>query len=180
MLKIIRLSTTLLLLTFWLGGFQLRAQHGHGMMEPRSEMLSAGQELSMKHTNKSMPSGQDKRSGTNQAAPQQANSTSGIAHQTPANQLTSNTKLSSQLQGFFPLGTNLAKKAGGFKKFGDFVAAAHVSHNLGIPFDDLRTMILSGKYLGQAIHELKPYADSDAATKTAKEQAKTTLHNAGL
>jgi hypothetical protein len=48
--------------------------------------------------------------------------------------LTQNTKLSSNLQGLLPAGTNLQDAAKGFDNLGQFVAATHVSHNLGIPF----------------------------------------------
>jgi hypothetical protein len=94
--------------------------------------------------------------------------------------LAANTKLSGKLQGLFPPNTNLSDAAIGIKNLGDFVAAAHVSHNLGIPFGDLKGKIASGKSLGQAIHELKPNADFNAEAARANEQAKKTIHDAGV
>src|SRR5262249_49862424 len=56
--------------------------------------------------------------------------------------LVANTKLASKLQGLLPPGTNLQTASSGFKNLGQFVAAVHVSHNLGIPFDQLKAKML--------------------------------------
>lgn len=97
---------------------------------------------------------------------------------TPAEHLARSPKLSSKLQGFFPAGTNLAQQAEGFKNLGDFVSAAHVSHNLNIPFADLKTRVTTGQSLGDAIHALKPEADHGAEERKAREQAKKDLQEA--
>jgi len=99
---------------------------------------------------------------------------------TSADHLTSNPKLSDKLQEIFPPGTNLSTQAAGFKNLGDFVAAAHVAHNLGIQFGDLKSKILGGKSLGQSIHELKPDVDFKSEAARAQNQAKKTLHNSGM
>jgi hypothetical protein len=91
---------------------------------------------------------------------------------TPSEELTKNTQLSSKLQGLLPAGTNLQDAAGGFKNTGQFVAAVHVSHNLDIPFDQLKTKVAGGESLGKAIHELKPNADAKAEVRKAEKQAK--------
>lgn len=98
---------------------------------------------------------------------------------TPGELLTQNTKLSSNLQSLLPEGTNLQQAADGFKNLGQFVAAAHVSKNLGIPFDDLKTKMIGGDSLGKAIHELKPDANAKAEAKKAKKQAKQDLNEPG-
>jgi hypothetical protein len=56
---------------------------------------------------------------------------------TPGELLQQNTKLSENLSKLLPAGTDLQSAASGFKNLGEFVAAVHVSHNLGIPFADL-------------------------------------------
>jgi len=99
---------------------------------------------------------------------------------TSADQLASNPKLSDQLQKFFPAGTNLSTEAAGFKNLGDFVAAAHVSNNLGIPFGELKGKLMNGKSLGQAIHELKPDVSSNSEASRAQIQAKKTLHDSAM
>jgi hypothetical protein len=93
---------------------------------------------------------------------------------TPDQQLSNNTKLSNKLQGLLPTGTNVQLAAQGFKNLGQFVAAVHVSHNLGIPFDQLKTKMIGPpkESLGKAIHALKPTANSREETKKGEKQAK--------
>ncbi len=87
--------------------------------------------------------------------------------------LTQNTHLSSRLQGLLPAGTNMPDAAKGFKNLGEFVAAVHVSHNLNIPFDQLKTRTTGSdsKSLGDAIHELRPDVNAKAEAHKAKKQA---------
>jgi hypothetical protein len=91
--------------------------------------------------------------------------------------LTDNTKLSAKLQSLLPAGTNLQTAAQGFKNLGQFVAAVHVSHNLGIPFDQLKAKMVGPpkESLGQAIHALKPTASSKDEIKKGEKQAKQDL-----
>ena len=98
--------------------------------------------------------------------------------------LAHNPALSSRLQAILPPGTNLQNAAAGFKNEGQFVAAAHVSHNLNIPFDQLkaRTTGPNAGSLGQAIHDLKPdmsLKDANEQAKRAEKQAKEDMHEAG-
>jgi hypothetical protein len=87
--------------------------------------------------------------------------------------LAANPKLDSKLQSLLPQGTNLQTAASGFKNLGQFVAAVHVSHNLGIPFDQLKAKMLGppSESLGKAIHDLKPTANTKAETKKAETEA---------
>ncbi len=87
--------------------------------------------------------------------------------------LAANPKLDSKLQGLLPPGTNLQTAASGFKNLGQFVAAVHVSHNLGIPFDQLKAKMLGppSESLGKAIHDLKPTANAKAEIKKAESEA---------
>src|SRR5437868_4259246 len=79
-------------------------------------------------------------------------------------------KLASKLQSLLPAGTNLDTAASGFKNMGQFVAAVHVSHNLNIPFDQLKEkMVTDHKSLGGAIHELKPSMTKDVADSEARK-----------
>jgi hypothetical protein len=96
---------------------------------------------------------------------------------TVADQLTRNTNLASQLQSLFPAGTDLQKEAAGFRNLGQFVAAAHVAHNLNIPFDDLKAkMTGTGSVsLGAAIKQLKPDANAKTETDKAETEASTDL-----
>lgn len=107
-----------------------------------------------------------------------SSSTHGSSHEqsgqsSVSTRLSSNTKLSGKLQGLLPPGTDLQTAASGFKNLGQFVAAVHVSHNLGIPFDQLKAKMQGPptESLGKAIHQLKPDANAKAETKTAKAEA---------
>lgn len=97
-----------------------------------------------------------------------------ISHSSPTTLLSSNTKLASTLQArlssSLPSGMSLTDAASGFKNLGQFVAALHVSHNLGISFDDLKAKMISGDSLGKAIKNLKPDVNSKAEAKKANRQ----------
>ena len=90
--------------------------------------------------------------------------------------LASNSKLSSRLQSLLPPKTTLEKAASGFKSQGQFIAALHVSHNLNIAFDLLKTdMTTKHDSLGGAIRNLRPDLDSktvNSSVKLAERQAK--------
>ena len=91
-----------------------------------------------------------------------------------SDQLSDNSKLSSKLQSLLPSGTNLQTAAQGFKNLGQFVAAVHVAHNLGISFADLKAKMIGppAESLGKAIQALKPDANSTEETKKGEKQAK--------
>jgi hypothetical protein len=82
-------------------------------------------------------------------------------------------KLSTRLQSLLPTGTTPKQACSGFRNLGQCVAAIHVSHNLGIPFTDLKSKMTgsSSESLGKAIQDLKPGADSKAEGKKADQQA---------
>jgi hypothetical protein len=93
--------------------------------------------------------------------------------QTASEILSRNSKLSTKLQSLLPPGTNLQQAEVGFKNLGQFVAAVHVSHNLGIPFDQLKAKMTGPptESLGKAIHDLKPAANAKTESKKANKQA---------
>ena len=71
-----------------------------------------------------------------------------------------------------PPGTDMAPYAAGFKNQGQFVAAVHVSENLGLTFTELKTLMVDQDMsLGQAIHKLKPTVDADAEARRAVSQS---------
>jgi hypothetical protein len=85
---------------------------------------------------------------------------------TPTTHSVKNPKLEARLQTLLPAGTNIQDASQGFKNWGQFVAAVHVSNNLNIPFADLKTAMtgmapgttapaLTPMSLGQAIQSLK-------------------------
>ena len=114
----------------------------------------------------------------------------------PASSLQQNSKLADKLAAFFPSGTDITAEAAGFKNLGQFVSSVHVSHNLGIPFDDLKCTELgtmkanaSGAVcpssvtnqnpegLGKAIQTLKPTTNSQRAIQDADRQGEQDLND---
>jgi len=97
----------------------------------------------------------------------------------PGDVLDHNDRLSSNLEGTLGLSgptalATLKTDASGFKNFGQFMAAAHASHNLGIPFADLQARMTGAHAvsLGKAIQTLRPNADVKNEVKKANAQAK--------
>jgi hypothetical protein len=71
-------------------------------------------------------------------------------------------------------GTEAKTACAGFRSVGDCLAAAHVSRNLGLSFDTLRSKVTGrGKQdLVKAIQQLQPAADAKAEALKAHEQAR--------
>ena len=91
---------------------------------------------------------------------------------TAADRLTRNTNLMSRLQTLLP-GVDVSKEAAQFRNLGQFIAAAHVSKNLDIPWADLKAK-MTGDHpvsLGKAIEELKPQADAKTEASKAQKEA---------
>jgi len=90
-------------------------------------------------------------------------------------------KFRSRIQSLLPPGTDLKTAESGFRNYGQFVAALHVSKNLNIPFDQLKAKMTgvtatsstvktssTPMSLGTAIHALRP----DMSVNKANEEAK--------
>jgi hypothetical protein len=97
------------------------------------------------------------------------------APKTPGELLTRNKKLSDKLAALLkqqnPPVTDLQAASQGFKNLGELLAAVHISHNLGIPFDQLKTAAQASGSLTKAVHVLKPDADVKAEVRKAVVQA---------
>src|SRR6266705_4168516 len=101
-----------------------------------------------------------------------------------------NPGLKSKIESLLPPNTDLKTALSGFKNDGQFIAALHVSKNLGIPFDQLKATMLGTSpqltaatagstttastttgskpmSLGQAIHTLQPSLSAKDAEKEA-------------
>lgn len=94
---------------------------------------------------------------------------------TPGVLLTQDEKLSDKLSTLLgqenPPVTDLRVASKGFMNLGELFTAAHVSQNLGIPFDQLKTAYQMSGSLHKAIHVLKPDANANAAARVAALQA---------
>ena len=93
--------------------------------------------------------------------------------------LQDNPKLASKLEKLLSTGkrpissSQLQQDAQGFKNLGQFVAAVHVSKNLGISFSDLKSTMLGPppESLGKCIQDMKPGVNAKAEVKKAQKQA---------
>ncbi len=124
-----------------------------------------------------MAGGEMNRGGMMHGAEPNANMPS-MQTRNPDQVLSQNTHLSSRLETLLPRGTNLQQAASGFKNLGQFIAAVHVSHNLSIPFDDLKAKMTgpNSVSLGKAIQQLKPDVNAKEETKRANKQAEQELN----
>jgi hypothetical protein len=129
-------------------------------------------------------SGATSSHGSNGSGHQGANdSNSGSGHAADfESRLASNPNLSSRLQALLPPNTTLADAAMGFKNQGQFIAALHISHNLGIDFNSLKMdMLTKHDSLGAAIKALRPDLSSQIVKtdmKDAERQAKNDVQEA--
>jgi hypothetical protein len=107
--------------------------------------------------------------------------------------------LGDRIAKMLPANMTLNSASTGFRNQGQFIAAVHVSQNLGIPFTDLRatmlglplpgtttggtpsgtttptTTTLSPMSLGQAIQKLRPLANAITEAAHAETQTRTDL-----
>jgi hypothetical protein len=81
------------------------------------------------------------------------------------------TELASRLQKLLPTGMALEKAASGFKNLGQFVYTVYLSHNLEIPFDQLKAKVLGGSALWKAVQELRPGVDATTEVRRAWDEA---------
>ena len=103
-----------------------------------------------------------------------------LSKQSPDTALSRSPQLSTRLDALLPKGENAQQACSGFKNLGQCVAAIHVSHNLGIPFDDLKAKMTGtgSESLGKAIQGLKPAVNAKAEAKKAQKQANQDLSQA--
>jgi hypothetical protein len=117
-----------------------------------------------------------------------------------AQKVAANHGLAPKVKAMLPAGMTLNQASKGFKNQGQFIAALHVSQNLGIPFADLKTAMTGIRpivkpadgapaggtttptepaeilSLGQAIKKLRPRANVETAETTATKQATADLN----
>jgi len=161
-------SFLILSVALYLGSGVAYAQHGHG---PGGGMAGGG--MSGMHGGPNSHSEAAESSGGGRA------SSTMMASTNPGGVLDHNTHLATKLEGLLGIppgpGALSALKTDtmGFKNFGQFMAAVHVSHNLGISFDQLKAKMIGppAMSLGKAIQVLDPNADSKTETKKATTEA---------
>jgi hypothetical protein len=116
-----------------------------------------------------MGGGRDMRSTHDMGAGRNSQTNTSAGPKSPDQLLQQNSRLASRLK---DLGVS---SCAGFKNLGQCVAAAHVSRNLGIDFNSLKSDMSGGMSLGQAIHKLDPNANAKQEAGKAKKQAQQDL-----
>ncbi len=93
-----------------------------------------------------------------------------------SSRVAANPALSTVIQPLLPPGATIAAAAAGFRTQGQFIAALHVSRNLGIPFEQLKSELTENHpdSLGQAIHQLRP----DLSRNTVRSEVRQARHQA--
>jgi len=119
--------------------------------------------------------------------------TTGTTTATPLNPIAQKLQgkpLGDRIAKMLPPNMTLNRASSGFRNQGQFIAAVHVSQNLGIPFADLRAAMLglprpgttpapnttlTPLSLGQAIKQLRPQANAPTEASHAETQARADL-----
>jgi hypothetical protein len=92
--------------------------------------------------------------------------------------LPSSPRLVSKIQSLLPPGMAADQAAFGFRTQMQFVSAVFAARNLDIPFDELKTRLLThGMSLDQSIHALRPGVDATVEADRALRQADAELEN---
>ncbi len=120
----------------------------------------------------------ERKSGSARTTTTDATPATVVTPATPTTRAVKNAKLEARLQSLLPAGTNIQDASAGFKNWGQFVAAAHVSNNLNIPFADLK-MKMTGLTPGTAVPTTAPLSLGQAiqslkGTATAPESGTLT------
>lgn len=175
-MKRIFIYLAILSLVSFMSALPALAQHGHGGSHGQSG--SHGQQADRSQGRSDTSSGMEHQGMRDEHKPEmetESHRSSEQGQKSASELLRQDSKLSEKLASRLPAGTDVNQAAEGFDNLGQFVAAVNVSHNLGIPFSDLRGEMQDGKSLGEAIHELKPDVDAQAEAKKAEAQAKKDL-----
>jgi len=101
--------------------------------------------------------------------------TSGVAPTDPSAtaQSSASASPSTRLAALVPSGMSAQEACAGFRTVEECAATLHVSQNLNIPFEDLKSRVTGGTRLAAAIHQLKPDANVKAEVRKAEEQARS-------
>jgi hypothetical protein len=158
------------------------AQHGHAPADPGG-MGSANGMSGASHANSNANTNGGYSNGGSAAASN---------GKTMDQLLTQNTRLSDKISSL--TGESAQQSCAGFKNLGQCVAAAHVSKNLGINFDCLRSDMTGtapattsscpagtgskSMSLGKSIQTLSPTVNSKTESKKGQQQANQDLKNA--
>jgi hypothetical protein len=176
----------------WLVGAPALAdpQHGHpAAPQPHVTRPPSGAPTAPKTSTKTTPptmttpaSGTATKTTTTTSGTAKATkATSGATAHAPivnpiAAKISAKPQLNARITAMLPAHMSLDRASRGFKNQGQFIAALHVSKNLGIPFSDLKSdMTRKHMSLGQSIQDLKKSAASTTEAKKGETEANADL-----
>lgn len=93
----------------------------------------------------------------------------------PAEVVERNPQLRERLLELLPPGSDPVAAAKDFPNLGEFISTAHVAHNLGLPFDQLKAEVLRQGSLGKALQLLRPdlpRQERERLVERARERAR--------
>ena len=113
------------------------------------------------------------------AAPRPATAPATPAVNPVAAKISTMPQLNAKITALLPPNMTLDAASAGSKNQGQFIAALHVSRNLGIPFDALKSdMTTRHMSLGRSIQDLSRSADASREAKKGEAQATSDLKTA--
>ncbi len=159
--------------------------HGNGhapkeQAQPKAPEAPKAPKMPKVHTEASMPKEHGKKTPTATTTTTTTATTvptTTVTTTTPTTQPVKNAKLEARLANLLPAGTNMTDAAKGFKNYGQFVAAVHVSNNQNIPFSTLKTKMTGTNpmSLGQAIQATRGTPTTTPAPTTTTTTTTTTI-----
>jgi len=111
-------------------------------------------------------------------APLLTTTATSVTPTTPTTTRVKNPKLESRLQAMLPADATITNASAGFKNWGQFVAAVHVSNNLGIPFANLKAA-MTGIPIGTPPGTIPPVTTTPLSLGQAIQSLKGTSPEAG-
>src|SRR4051812_46282712 len=167
----------------WLTGAPALAnpQHGHSAApQPHLAGPKSSTPMAASTSTRTKPSTRTTRTSSTST---KTTTTSGPAATAPmmnpiAAKIAAKPQLNARITSMLPTHVSLDQASRGFKNQGQFIAALHVSKNLGIPFKDLKSdMTTKHMSLGQSIQDLKKSTASTTEAKRGEAQAKEDLRS---
>jgi len=155
-------------------------QHGRGAgSAAHAQSASSGPKTTGNSTHGASPKSTSTTKGskpsgttTSTTTPSGGTTTASTPPNPIATKISSKPQLNAKIATMLPRGMTLDQASRGFKNQGQFIAALHVSQNLGIPFKDLKNdMTVKHLSLGQSIQDLKPTARSGDEARKAETAA---------
>ena len=148
-------------------------QHAHGPQPTAKPTITGKPTMAGKPSHAPGTTKGSSTTSTTASTTHTATTTSPTTLNPIAQKISSHPQLASKVHALLPAGMTLNRASAGFKNQGQFLAALHVSKNLGIPFSRLKRDMTGDRHLslGQAIQAEKPRSNATTETRHAETEA---------